>query len=66
MRVVLSSCAVTKIRNSFPSAAYVGFKYPRIGIVTLKQNNHLLIDFVVCYNYAMNIIISLRLRTPPR
>ena len=29
MRVVLPSCAVNKIRNSFPSeTGYVGFKYP--------------------------------------
>ena len=30
VRVVLPSCAVTKIRNSFPSAAHAGFKYPQI------------------------------------
>ena len=30
MRVVLPSCAVTKISNSFPSAAYAGFKFLQI------------------------------------
>ena len=40
VRVVLPSCAVTKNHNWFPSAAYAGFKYLQIWIVTLKQNNH--------------------------
>ena len=30
IRVVLPSCAVNKIRSSFPSVAYAGFKYPQL------------------------------------
>ncbi|XP_078695650.1 uncharacterized protein LOC144924409 isoform X1 [Branchiostoma floridae x Branchiostoma belcheri] len=28
VRVVLPACAVTKIRDTFPSAQYTGFQYP--------------------------------------
>ena len=48
MRVVLPSCAVTKISNSFPSAAYAGFKLLSDMNCAMKQNNYLLINFVVC------------------
>ena len=30
VRVVLPSCAVSKIREIFPSSAYAGFKYPQL------------------------------------
>ena len=30
VRVVLPSCAVNKIRTTFPSVNYAGFKYPTL------------------------------------
>ena len=33
VRVVLPSCAVTKIWNSFPSDSYTEFKYPNTSTV---------------------------------
>ena len=30
VRVVLPSCAIKKIRDSFPSETYSGFKYPTL------------------------------------
>ena len=32
MRVILPSCAVKKIRASFPSASFAGFKYPQLSV----------------------------------
>jgi len=30
VRIVLPSCAVHKIRHTFPSEVYAGFKYPQL------------------------------------
>lgn len=49
VRVVLPSCAVNKIRTTFPSATYAGFKYPSTSWVHNYNDNiniMIYIDFV--------------------